>query len=304
MKATPTLLLSFAALVRTFRAKPPTEPPLHPGHPFAAVWSAPTAVCRRHEVELDLAAFAAVTTPALEPDQFLVTFYEPHLGLYPRIRLPAGTSYHGGIPQNASLEEHLRAAQAHIRRALTSDAPGLVMVDWESWRPLWDRNWGSKNVYRERSVEHAHAAEPSLPPPELGQLARAQFEDAGRRFMEETLSLGARLRPRRLWGFYLFPDCYNYGWEEPGYSGRCSEKTQGQNDQLGWLWAQSSALFPSVYISSSQGGSASTRLYVRHRVQEALRVSELPRRPSTAPVYVYTRPVFRDRPDRFLSQVR
>lgn len=42
---------------------------------------------------------------------------------------------------------------------------------------------------------------------------------------------------------------------------------------------------------------------VRNRVQEALRVSALHRRSVTAPVYVYTRPVFVDQNRRFLSQV-
>lgn len=42
---------------------------------------------------------------------------------------------------------------------------------------------------------------------------------------------------------------------------------------------------------------------VRNRVQEALRVSALPRRTGTAPVFVYTRPVFVDENRRFLSQV-
>lgn len=47
---------------------------------------------------------------------------------------------------------------------------------------------------------------------------------------------------------------------------------------------------------------------VRNRVQEALRVSALPRQSDTAaavaaPVFAYTRPVFVDQNRRFLSQV-
>lgn len=302
MKATPITCVLFS-LITSVRTRPPTEAPLIPDHPFAAVWSAPTTTCRKLEVPLDLAAFAAVTTPALEPDQFLITYYEPHLGRYPRIHIQTGKSYEGGIPQNGSLEGHLRKAKGQIPETLTRDSPGLVVIDWESWRPLWDRNWGSKRIYRSRSVELARSLNPSLPEEELLHLARRQFQDAARAFMETTLGLGLHQRPSRLWGFYLFPDCYNYGWEEPGYTGTCSDKTREQNDQLMWLWEKSSALFPSVYISRSLGDSPFAKLYVRHRVREAMRVAELPRRPHTVPVYVYSRPLFRDQSSTFLSQV-
>lgn len=302
MKATPITCVLFS-LITSVQTKRPMAAPLIPDHPFVAVWSAPTTACRRLEVPLDLTAFAAVTTPALEPDQFLTTFYEPHLGRYPRIHPQTGMSYEGGIPQNGSLEDHLRKAQSQIPKVLSQDSPGLVVVDWESWRPLWDRNWGSKNIYRRRSLELARHSNPAVPENQLLKVARRQFEEAGRGFMEETLGVGHHLCPSRLWGFYLFPDCYNYGWEQPGYTGRCSDRTREQNDQLMWLWEKSSALFPSVYISESLGDSAFTKLYVRNRVQEAMRVAELQPRPSALPVYVYSRPLFRNQSSTFLSQV-
>lgn len=302
MKAPP-ITCVLISLITCVQARRPTAAPLIPDHPFAALWSAPINTCRRLEVPLDLAAFVAVTTPTLDPDQFLTTYYDSRLGHYPKIHPETGRSYEGGIPQNGSLEEHLRTAESQIPETLTQDVPGLVVIDWESWRPLWARNWGLKKIYRQKSVELARSTNQSLSEEELVQLARNQFEEAARAFMEQTLRLGLRLRPRRLWGFYLFPDCYNYGWEEPGYTGRCSNRTRAQNDELLWLWEESTALFPSVYISQSLGDSPFAKLYVRNRVQEALRVAELPRRPHTVPVYVYTRPLFRDRSSTFLSQV-
>ena len=38
--------------------------------------------------------------------------------------------------------------------------------------------------------------------------AKKDFENAARRMMEATLKLGKELRPKGLWGFYGFPDCY------------------------------------------------------------------------------------------------
>ncbi|XP_003967305.1 hyaluronidase PH-20 isoform X2 [Takifugu rubripes] len=297
------ILFSFITPISTIETRPPAEPLLIHDHPFVAIWSAPTSNCRKHEILLDLAAFSAVTTPALEPDQFLITYYEPRLGLYPRIHSQTGMSFEGGIPQNGSLEEHLKKVKNQIPETLTKDSSGLVVIDWESWRPLWDRNWGSKKIYRDRSIDHARKINQSLAQQDLIKLAKRQFEEAGRKFMVKTISLGIIERPCRLWGFYLFPDCYNYGWEEPGYTGRCSEKTKWQNDQLLWLWEKSKALFPSVYISQSLGNSTFAKLYVRNRVQEAMRVAELPHRPHTVPVYVYSRPLFRDQSSTFLSQM-
>lgn len=298
------ITLCFITGVRIVQAKPPTEPPLIHGHPFVAIWNAPITQCRKYEIPVDLASFQAVTTPSPVPDQFLIIFYEHRLGLYPKIDTETGKSYEGGIPQNGNLTAHLHKARSQIPHNLTEDSPGLAVIDWESWRPLWARNWGTKKIYRNKSIEHAQKINASLSPQEISKLAKQQFEEAGRNFMEKTISLGTTERPGRNWGFYLFPDCYNYGWEEPGYTGRCSEKTKQQNDQLLWLWESSTGFFPSVYIAESLRNSPYAKLYVRNRVQEALRVAELPKHPHTAPVYVYSRPLFRQQTEIYLGQVK
>lgn len=102
------ILFPFITSISTIETKPLTEPPLIHNHPFVAIWSTPTSNCRKHEILLDLAAFSAVTMPALVPNHFLITYYEPRLGLYPRIHSQTGMSFEGGIPQNGSLEEHLK----------------------------------------------------------------------------------------------------------------------------------------------------------------------------------------------------
>ena len=45
--------------------------------------------------------------------------------------------------------------------------------------------------------------------PDSLDIARVEFETAAREFMEETLLLVQKLRPKSLWGFYGFPNCYN-----------------------------------------------------------------------------------------------
>ncbi|XP_047452729.1 hyaluronidase-1-like [Mugil cephalus] len=295
--------VTFCILVNLVHALPPTEPPLIYGHPFVAIWNAPTDRCRNLEIQLDTAAFQAVTTPAAVPGQFLTIFYEDRFGLMPNADVVKHMINRGGVPQNGNLTEHLNKAQGQIDHYISHDSsPGLAVIDWESWRPLWDQNWGSKRIYQKLSITHALQMAPFLSSKEISRLAKSQFEHAGRRFMEKTISLGISERPSRRWGFYLFPDCFNYGWNKPGYTGKCSPKTKIQNNQMLWLWERSTALFPSVYLHLSLRNTPQAALFVRNRVQEALRVSALPKRPYTVPVYVYSRPLYRDQTLKFQSQ--
>lgn len=285
-------------------ALPPTEPPLIRDHPFVAIWNAPTDECKQLEIPLDTAAFQAVTTPAALPGQFLTIFYEDRLGLYPKADVIKRQVYKGGVPQSGNLTEHLAKAQRQIDYYISQDSsPGLVVIDWESWRPLWDMNWGSKRVYQKMSIGHALRMAPFLTSKQISELAKKQFEQAGRRFMEKTISLGIGKRPSRRWGFYLFPDCYNYKWDKANYTGKCSKNTVKQNNKMMWLWQRSTALFPSIYLHKSLRNSPRAALYVRNRVQEALRVAALPKRPYTVPIYVYSRPLYRDQNEKFQTQV-
>ncbi|XP_061106663.1 hyaluronidase PH-20 [Conger conger] len=282
---------------------PPTAAPLSEGLPFIVVWNIPTIACRKHDVPLDTSPFRAVTTPAKVPGQPLMLFYSDRLGLYPHVDVGTKRQLYGGIPQRGNLSASLAKAQTDISYYITSESsPGMAVIDWEDWRPLWDRNWGSKQIYRSLSVAHARKRHPSMSSGQTVTMAKRQFQNAARSYMAETLGLGVRQRPRYLWGFYLFPNCYNHGWAEPGYTGRCPVEVQRKNNELLWLWESSTALYPSVYLLSALGGTRWAALYVRNRVQEAMRVAALPKRPFTAPVYVYTRPVFTDQNRSFLNK--
>ncbi|XP_034033237.1 hyaluronidase PH-20-like [Thalassophryne amazonica] len=298
------IILWFYSSVATIHALPPTEPPLIHNRPFVVIWNAPTNRCHQLEIPLDMAAFQAVTTPAAKPHQFLTVFYENRFGLYPRVNLLKRKQYKGGIPQEGNLTEHLAKVKREIDHFISQDsAPGLAVIDWEAWRPLWNQNWGSKHIYQKLSVVHTLKTAPFIQSRQVAQLAKSQFQKAGRQFMEKTISLGKSERPSRRWGFYLFPDCHNYKWEKPGYTGKCSNKTEEQNNQMLWLWERSTAFFPSVYLQVTMRNSPKAALYVRNRVQEALRVAALPKHPYTMPVYVYSRPLYRHQTQTFLSQM-
>lgn len=272
--------------------------------PFLTVWNAPTASClSQYGVDLDLGTFSIVQNQNQTfIGENITIFYSEKLGLYPHYTSQA-EAVNGGVPQNASLDEHLRVASEDIRTWIPDrDFQGLAVVDWESWRPVWERNWDSKQVYWEGSRALVRSRHPDWSPERVNAAARVEFEKAGRKFMEETLKLGLRERPDGLWGFYGFPNCYNYyNSGKANYTGECPPVELKRNDELSWLWNVSSALYPDIYLSLElrQLGKE-VLLYTHHRILEAMRAGGR-LTPAAPPVFAYARIVYTYTLD-FLSQ--
>ena len=272
-----------------------TRLPLFSQKPVLLAWNAPTKDCfPRHGIHFPLEQFEIVAYPTEGfVGQNLTIFYKDRLGLYPYYE-PDGTAVHGGLPQVVSLSQHYEKMPTGVKKYIREPgSKGLAVIDWEEWRPLWIRNWNSKDVYREKSRLMVAQKNPDWLPERVGKVAQQEFELSAQKFMLETLKLAKNLRPHQLWGFYLFPDCYNhdYASHPSGYTGRCPDLEVTRNDQLGWLWTESTALFPSIYIASVLRSTAAGRRFVRHRVREGMRLA------STGdgvarPVFVYTRPTY------------
>ncbi|NXS62062.1 HYALP Hyaluronidase, partial [Brachypteracias leptosomus] len=163
---------------------------------------------------------------------------------------------------------------------------GLAVIDWENWRPVWIRNWGSKDIYRKESIELVQQRDLSLSEAEAKNIAKIEFEAAAKSIMLESLKLGREMKPNRLWGYYLYPDCYNYDYKQNphNYTGTCLDIEIERNNELNWL------------------SSRNAQLFVRNRVQEAIRISQVSNSTHPLPVFVYTRPVFTDVYEEYLSQ--
>ncbi|XP_031419994.1 hyaluronoglucosaminidase 6 [Clupea harengus] len=270
--------------------------PLLPHRPFVVVWNAPTESCRlRFKVDLDLSVFDIVANHNETLSGPNVTiFYHSHLGHYPYYT-SAGVPVNGGLPQNQSLTKHLSKARADIDKLIPfKDFRGLGVIDWENWRPQWVRNWGSKDIYRNKSKELIRRIHPNWPQSKVEHEAKELFERAGQAFMNTTLRLAQSRRPHGLWGFYLFPDCYNYGYKQhpQRYTGACPNVEHVRNDHLMWLWRESTALYPSIYLDYELKSSPNTVKFVHYRVKEAMRIASIVRNDFTLPVFVYSRPFY------------
>lgn len=60
--------------------------------------------------------------------------------------------------------------------SLIRTSRGLAVIDWEEWRPLWDRNWGSKRIYQTLSVKHILQTNRSITVQQATTEAKKQFQ--------------------------------------------------------------------------------------------------------------------------------
>ncbi|XP_062276667.1 hyaluronidase-5-like [Scomber scombrus] len=299
------IVISMLALLCSGHALPRTDAPILPNVPFLLMWNAPSELCQiRFGVELDLSYFHLVSsTLKSATGQSISIFYTDRFGIFPYVDEDTGEMYDEGLPQLIDLQEHHALAADDIKYYIPTDQLGLAVLDFEEWRPQWVRNWGSKDIYRQFSIETVKVNNASLSDEEAEDRAKLVFERAAKKYFLRSLRLGKKLRPNRLWGYYLYPDCYNYDYNQDmgGYIGECPTIEKDRNDKLLWLWKESTALYPSIYLELALKNSKQARLFVRHRIREAMRVSTLPNNSYSIPVYAYIRPVYKDSIDNYLT---
>ncbi|XP_030914038.1 hyaluronidase-1 isoform X2 [Geospiza fortis] len=217
--------------------------PVLVNRPFVTIWNIPTERCaQEHNVTLSLEVFDVLANDQESfTGQDITLFYSDKIGLFPYYT-SEGVPVNGGLPQNASLEAHIHQATQDIKVTLPSpEYSGLAVIDWEKWRPLWIRNWGSMEIYQQKSEELVQQQHPQWPPKEVEEMAKQQFEKSACDFMNKTLWLDVE---------------------------------QQRNKNLSWLWRSSRALYPSIYLPLCLNGTSKVLPYVRHRVAEAFAVQQ------------------------------
>ncbi|PIO66735.1 hyaluronoglucosaminidase [Teladorsagia circumcincta] len=112
----------------------------------------------------------------------VVLFYEKKFGLFPYYNnSDPNQPVNGGLPQNASLSRHLNEVVKQILTKIPDHRfDGLAVIDLEEWRPLYDMNWGDKEIYKEQSVKHVMAENTRLTRNLAEVLAQRDFNEAAR----------------------------------------------------------------------------------------------------------------------------
>nr|XP_013217700.1 LOW QUALITY PROTEIN: hyaluronidase-1-like [Ictidomys tridecemlineatus] len=288
------VLLLFITVTQS--ALKPAMPPVIKDQPFNIFWAASTVYCKDFfKVNMNLQSFNIISNPLeTHSGSTIAIFYPNELGYYPFFSQD-GKSFNGGIPQNMSLSKHVKKTAEDIAKAVSWwQSEGLVIIDWEGWKPQWERNWGSRIIYKKHSLAFTRQHHPEWPEAKVKTVAQQEFEKAGRSFMNVTLTLALEMRPKHLWGFYLYPDCYNYDYRinPEFYTGNCPNDEIFRNDQLLWLWNKSTALFPSIYLDKILKSSSNALKFVHYRIREAMRIAEMARQDYALPVFIFSRPFY------------
>lgn len=116
----------------------------------------------------------------------------------------------GGVPQQGNLNEHLQVFRKHINELVPdSNNDGLAIIDFESWRPVYRQNFGTLQPYRDLSEQIERRRHPLMPEKRIEAEATRNFEKFGRTFIESSIDLARKMRPRAKWGYYGLPYCFN-----------------------------------------------------------------------------------------------
>ncbi|XGW08276.1 hypothetical protein V3C99_010965, partial [Haemonchus contortus] len=219
-------------------------------------------------------------------------FYEFTFGRYPYYNksvLSAPINY--GIPLNVTnrtdaMEQHLNISAYNITSTiLEENDTTLAVIDFEEWRPLFEQNTGSKRVYQNASKLLEEEAHPEYNESERLKAAVTDYNRTAKDFILTTLTEARQLRPNASWGMYGFPYCnYDAGKNPDEYS--CNETFKNYNDRMMYIYENSTALFPSIYLGFNATSEHRFR-YVQAILREALRISQKFQPPR--PIYAYTK---------------
>ena len=204
-------------------------------------------------------------------------------GLMPRLNAD-GSAVNGGIPQLGNLSLHLAKLERDLARILPRNASGACLLDWEFWRCEW--NYTGTNYQNASLAAAAAGLPPGAPPQQVLAAATQQWQAGTRAFYEASLAAVAAWYPGCVTGMYAYP---SNDWSGGGYVGSGAAARRAENDALAWLWRASSALFPSIYLTSpgaSVYDGQTTEQYVGSTVGEALRLASGVAPPAQPPLVV------------------
>ncbi|XP_011667341.2 hyaluronidase 1 [Strongylocentrotus purpuratus] len=260
---------------------------------FRAIWDLPNSCKERFGIELPLSDFGIEFNSNHQGTggNVINLFYSNELGLYPRYEYAAGSKstkstpipINGGLPQLANITQHLEKSAADIMSTIPDpNFDGVSVIDWEAWRPQWHDNFDTLAVYQQESIAHVKKMHPEWDNATVELVAKLEWTEGAKLFMESTLKLGTTLRPKASWGYYAYPYCFN-NKETANMS--CTATAVATNNDVMWLFNESSSLYPSIYLRPTH---TNQKAYVKSKLEEAFRVRDRSGDPQGV-VFSYTR---------------
>lgn len=199
--------------------------------------------------------------------------YDP--GLWPTLITSQNgqiTYQNGGLPQNASIDLHLRQFEVDVDRFIPNRTyDGIAVIDFECWRPTFRQNFGDLKIYRDLTLLEVQKKHPSWTRDQVESQGKINFENSSFNFVNRTIMKARRIRPNAKWGFYGYPLCFNR-LRDDGQIERCPEQVEGENNKLTFMYPE--VIYPSIYITQNQTGSTLTS-FVKGKMYETNRLAKL-----------------------------
>ncbi|CAH4032249.1 unnamed protein product [Pieris brassicae] len=242
---------------------------------FKVYWNVPTMQCKSKKIPFD-GLYEKYGIIQNKDDDFLgesvAILYDP--GKFPALfETDSSGKYverNGGVPQEGNIEEHVDAFKDTVSKRIPDpDFNGIAIIDFESWRPVFRQNFGVLSVYKDISYKKEYDKHWWWPESWVTSEAKYRFESSAREFMQATISIAKQMRPKARWGYYGFPYCFNMAAKNMAED--CPHNVKEENNQIYWLWAESTGLYPSIYSSQSLSSSELVSL-IRGRIREASRL--------------------------------
>ena len=105
------------------------------------IWNSPTERCKeRFKIDVDVHKYGIEENKHDGwTGEVITIFSRGEIGIYPYVSSD-GTIINGGIPQRVNLSAHMDKATKDIARLIVSESfDGLAVIDWEAWRPVYEK---------------------------------------------------------------------------------------------------------------------------------------------------------------------
>ncbi|XP_069674975.1 hyaluronidase A-like [Periplaneta americana] len=275
-----------------------------PQQELRVYWNAPTFMCHRYGVNFSTVRNWGIVQNSgdVYHGDNITVLYDP--GKFPALLTDKDgvvTKRNGGVPQEGNLKQHLEKLREHVSYIVPDiNFEGLGIIDFEFWRPIFRQNWARLEPYKTLSIKLERERHPLWSDAAIKKEAKRRFEKFGSQFLLSSLKLLKQMRPNGLWGYYSYPNCFNY--VPNNMKPFCPRQVCVENDELNWLFEKSKALYPSLSLRKElRLTTEQLARFITERLNEAVRVRNNVPQHSNLTVNAYFWYKYQD-VDRFVSE--